>query len=154
MEHSSANSETAAETHRLLLNHSVFIIWDDKYNLGVSILDEQHRGIVTMINSLHFGIRHRYIENTFAPIVQMMSDYTRIHFEIEEAYLEMLDFSHAKRHHDLHHELMEQLLHTGKKSLYNKDPQDFLEFLKGWWISHICKEDLLFRDYLLGHFNG
>ncbi len=141
----------AAAVHQLLLNHNVFIKWDVKYSLGIPILDEQHRGIVTTINSLHFGIRHHYIENTFAPIIEMMSDYTRIHFEIEEAYLEMLDFSQAKRHHELHGELMEQLLHTGKMSLYNKDPHHFLDFLKSWWISHICNEDLQFRDHLLGH---
>ncbi len=147
-------NEAQANTHHLLLNHNLFIIWDNKYNLGIPILDEQHRGIVTMINSLHFGIQHNYIENTFAPIIQMMSDYTQIHFEIEEAFLEMLDFSQAKRHHDLHRELMEELNHTGKKSLYNNDPHHFLDFLKGWWISHICNEDLLFRDYLMGHYDG
>ncbi len=149
-----SGSEAAANTHSLLLNHNIFIKWDDKYNLGIPILDEQHRGIVTMINSLHFGIRYNYIENTFAPIIQMMSDYTQVHFEIEEAFLEMLDFSHAKKHRALHRELMDKLTHAGKMSLYNKDPHHFLDFLKGWWISHICSEDLHFRDYLLGHFNG
>ncbi len=150
----SISHNEAADTHHLLLNHNRFIIWEDKYNLGIPILDEQHRGIVTLINSLHFGIQHHYIENTFAPVIEMMNDYTRIHFEIEEAFLEMLDFSRAERHRKLHHELMEQLLHVGNKSLYNKDPYPFLDFLKGWWISHICSEDLLFRDYLIGGAGG
>ncbi len=46
--------------HDLLLNHNVFIVWEDKYNVGIPIIDEQHRGIVTTINSLHFGIQHDY----------------------------------------------------------------------------------------------
>jgi hemerythrin len=31
----------------------------------------------------------------------------------------------------------------------DKDPYPFMDFLKNWWIDHICNEDLIFRDYLV-----
>jgi hemerythrin len=134
---------------KVLLEHHVFISWDPKYNLGIPIIDEQHRGIVTTINSLHFGIQNNFINSTFAAIVQMMMDYTKIHFEIEEAFLETINYSQAKEHKELHNILLDQLVSTGKQSLSNKDPKQFMDFLKSWWINHICDEDLKYKDYLV-----
>lgn len=144
-----SGTETQNEIHKILLNHNIFIVWSPQYNLGIPIIDEQHRGIVTTINSLHFAIQNHYIQKTFASIIRMMNDYTRIHFKVEEAFFEKVDFAHASRHRELHDELMEQLLYTGKQSLLNRNPHQFMDFLKSWWISHICNEDLLFRDYLI-----
>ena len=134
------------EVHDIMSDHNLFIVWEPRFNLGIPIIDEQHRGIVTTINSLYFGIRNHFVHNTFAAIVQMMNEYTRIHFEVEETFLEKIDYSNAQKHRALHAELMEQLMYTGRQSLLNGDPNQFLEFLKGWWISHICCEDLLYRD--------
>jgi hemerythrin len=117
--------------------------------LGIPIIDEQHWGIVTTINTLHFGILYNFVNTTFAAIVQMMNDYTKIHFDIEEAFLEKINYSQAKEHRELHNKLLEELASTGKESLSNKDPKQFLDFLKSWWIDHICNEDLLYKDYLV-----
>ncbi len=149
MENNLSGKAGRNEAHHIMLDHNLFIVWEPRFNLGIPIIDEQHRGIVTTINSLYFGIRNHFIQNSFAAVVQMMNDYTRIHFEVEEAFLEKLDYSHAQKHREQHAELMEQLLHTGKHSLLNGDPNQFLDFLKGWWISHICCEDLFYRDYLV-----
>ncbi len=137
------------ETRKILLHHNVFIVWEEKYNIGIPIIDEQHRGIVTTINSLHFGINNNYFSETFAPFVEMITDYTRIHFQIEENFMEQIDPAFAAGHRELHDKLLSQLMFTGHKSQYDKDPKEFLGFLKNWWINHICNEDLMFRNYLL-----
>ena len=137
------------EIHPILLTHNIFIVWKPEYNLGIPIIDEQHRGIVTTINSLCFGIQHHHMKDMLAPIVDIMFDYTRIHFSIEEKYLEAIDFPNAKKHHELHSELSQKLIKIGKDSLVHKDSSQFMDFLKQWWINHICSEDLIFRDHLL-----
>ncbi len=148
MEKSILVREAGHEPHKILFGHNVFIHWDDKYNLGIPIIDEQHRGIVTTINSLYFGIQNHFISHSFASIVQMMYDYTRIHFEVEEAFFKAMNFIHAEEHCVLHGELMEELTIRGKESLLKGNPNQFMDFLKGWWIHHICREDLRYRDYL------
>jgi len=132
----------------VLLEHNVFIVWKPEYNLGIPIIDEQHRGIVTTINSLHFGMQNKYIKNMLDPIIDMMYDYTCIHFQVEEAFLEKIDFPNAKVHHKLHRELSSKLAGIGRKSMFDKDPCQLMDFLRQWWINHICCEDLKFRDYL------
>ena len=143
------DEEKKNEHHLNLLDHNVFIVWKPEYNLGIPIIDEQHRGIVTTINSLYFWMHNNYIKNLLPPIIDMMYDYTQIHFQIEENFLEMIDFPNAQKHHKLHHELSFELKSVGRKSMLDKNPYRFMDFLKEWWINHICCEDLIFRDYLL-----
>lgn len=133
----------------ILLNHNLFIVWKPEYNLGIPIIDEHHRGIVTTINSLHFGMQNSYAKDMLAPIIDMMNDYTRIHFHIEEAFLEKMSFPNVERHRGLHNDLTVKLHEAGRNSALDKDPQQFMDFLKTWWINHICHEDLIFRDYLV-----
>ncbi|MDR0491415.1 MAG: hemerythrin family protein [Oscillospiraceae bacterium] len=141
--------ETASGSRRILLEHNVFIVWKPEYNLGIPIIDEQHRGIVTTINSLHFGMQNNYIRDFLIPIIDMMHDYTRIHFQIEEHFLEAIDFPNATLHHELHLDLSSKLSSTGWRSMLDKDPYQFMDFLKNWWIDHICSEDLIFRNFLI-----
>jgi hemerythrin len=132
-----------------LLEHNVFIVWKLEYNLGIPIIDEQHRGIVSIINSLHFGLQNNCGKDMFSPIIGMIHNYTRIHFQIEENFLEKIDFPNAKKHHELHLDLSSRLYDAEKNSLLDKDPYQFMDFLKSWWINHICNEDLIYRNYIL-----
>jgi hemerythrin len=130
-----------------MLKHNVFIVWNPEYNLGIPIIDEQHRGIVSTINSLHFGLQNNYGKDMFSPIIDMMHNYTRIHFQLEESFLEKIDSPNAKRHHELHRDLSSKLDDIGRDITLNKDPYQFMDFLKNWWINHICNEDLIYKDY-------
>jgi hemerythrin len=31
--------------------------------------------------------------------------------------------------------------------MFDRDPHQFMEFLKTWWLGHICDEDLKYKDY-------
>ena len=132
-----------------MLKHNVFIMWKPDYNLGIPIIDEQHRGVVTIINSLYYGIQNKYIEDMLIPIIEMINDYTKIHFQIEEDFLENCRFPTIAEHRALHEELMVKLTEIGKRSMLDQDPYRFLDFLKKWWIDHICIEDQKFRDFLI-----
>jgi hypothetical protein len=54
----------------------------------------------------------------------------------------------VKYTNDLHDELKRALSNVGNKSMWEHNPQEFLEFLKNWWIDHICNKDRVFRDYI------
>ena len=144
----SVTDEKKHETQRLFLDHNVFIVWKPEYNLGIPIIDEHHRGIVSIINSLHFGMQNNYIEDILPPIIEMMHDYARIHFQIEEDFHEKMEYPNAKKHRELHRELTDKMDKLGKHSISDKDSHQFMDFLKKWWISHICNEDMLFRQHL------
>jgi len=144
----SVSSDKANETHRLFLEHNVFIVWKPEYNLGIPIIDEHHRGIVSIINSLHFGMQNNYVKDILSPIVEMMDDYSRIHFRTEEDFLEKIEYPNLKSHRELHHELSVQSKKLGRDSILDRDSQHYMTFLKQWWINHIRVEDLQFKEHL------
>jgi len=136
------------ELQTALLKHNVFIVWKPEYNLGVPIIDEQHRGIVTIINSLGFSIQNECIKNTLKPTVDMMESYAQIHFQTEEAFFDILNYPYAEEHKKAHEGLAYKLGSTGASSVLHRDPHQLMGFLKDWWIGHICEEDMKYRDYL------
>jgi hemerythrin len=131
-----------------LFTHNVLIVWKPEYNLGIPIVDEQHRGIVTIINSLFYGMQNRHGEDLLMPVYGMIDDYTRIHFNIEENFLEKCNYPKLTEHKKFHRELIDKLNKVGKESLRQRDPQEFFTFLKEWWIDHICNKDREFLEYL------
>ena len=131
--------------HHSVMEHNIFIVWRPEYDLGIPIIDEQHRGIVSTINSLYFGMQNKHGESMLAPIIGMVREYTRIHFDIEEDFQRKCEYPMASHHSKLHNELTKTLSTIGKDSISHRDPYEFMEFLKKWWIDHICHKD---RDFL------
>ncbi|MDR0447806.1 MAG: bacteriohemerythrin [Treponema sp.] len=132
-----------------LLHHNVLIVWRPEYNLGIPIIDEQHRGIVTTINSFHYAMQHKHGESMLHPVIAMVKEYTHIHFEVEENFLKYCEFPDLENHIVMHNELRHELTKIGGKSLMNQNPYQFMDFLKKWWIDHICEKDRVFHEYLL-----
>jgi len=132
-----------------MLNHSLFIVWKPEYDLGIPIIDEQHKGIVSTINSLFYAMQCKHGEHVLKSVINMVTEYTHIHFDVEEDLLNKAEFSDFKKHKEWHNELKRALANVGPKSLWDHSPKEFLEFLKNWWIDHICEKDRIFRDYYL-----
>ena len=130
-----------------LIDCNIFIVWKPEYNLGIPIIDEQHRGIVSTINSLHYAMQHKLGENMLLPIINMVREYTHIHFDVEEDLLKKDGFPGLAYHRSLHQELIGELAHIGQKCLEDHDPYHFLEFLKNWWIKHICDKDRVYLNH-------
>ena len=131
-----------------LFKHDVFIVWKPEYNLGIHVVDEQHRGIVTIINSLYYGMQNKHADHLLMPVYEMVHEYTRIHFEIEEDFLKKCGYPKLEEHKKLHNELITKLAKVGRESLHLHDSNEFLNFLKEWWIDHICDKDREFLNYL------
>ena len=138
-----------SKNHYGLFNQDVFIEWKPEYNLGIPIIDEQHRGIVTTINSLYYGMQNNHGEDMLTPVIAMVHEYTYLHFEVEEDFLRYYKYPNLKQHQELHSELVDELSIIKEKSMWDQDPQKFLEFLKKWWIEHICENDREFLKYLI-----
>ena len=130
-------------------DHSIFIIWKPEYDLGIPIIDEQHRGVVSIINSLYYGMKNNYVKSFLEPVINMLHDYTQIHFQVEESFFVSSGFPDANSHIELHQALMSKLAEVGRKSMLDKDPYQLMDFLKKWWINHICESDMLYRSYII-----
>lgn len=60
------------------------LVWEDSFSVGVALLDEQHRRVIEMINSL---AEARLEREVLSETLVKMLDYAREHFEAEEHLL-------------------------------------------------------------------
>lgn len=130
---------------------NLLIVWTDINQTGVPIIDQQHYGIVGIINSLFFFIRHKQGNKVLIPTITMIEQYTKIHFATEEKLLKKVGYPDFDEHKKLHDELIDQSLKIANQYKLNKDPSNYLMFLKDWWTDHINKHDRLYIDHLRSH---
>jgi hemerythrin-like metal-binding domain len=129
--------------------NNLLIVWNPSDNLGIPIIDEQHRGIVATINSLHYLHRTKRTREMLNAIINMIREYTRIHFLTEETILAETGYPHLNAHRELHARLISKTFIVGNDSLLMNDPVKFLDFLKDWWHNHIHGQDRLYAEHVI-----
>jgi hemerythrin-like metal-binding protein len=130
----------------------LLIIWNESFLTGVDIIDEQHRGIVSIINSLHFA---QPMPNAcfLQPTAAMIMGYTQIHFATEIMLLKEAAYPRLQEQMHQHDQLIaeaDRLLQAGLKN--GGDPGEFLDFLKDWWQVHIMHEDMAYSGFMRDYF--
>jgi len=125
------------------MNNNLYITWKEEYNTGISIIDEQHRGIISTINSLYHFIQDGHGDDILDSTMLTLEQYIKIHFQTEEALLEKANYPEYDSHVELHKKWNERTRMLSLKE--NTDPTVILKFLKNWWMEHINIED---RKYI------
>lgn len=132
------------------MNTNLLIVWNESDNLGIPIIDEQHRCVVSTINSLYCFLRTKSAKKMLNPVINSIREYTKIHFYTEERILADTGYPHLLAHQELHAKLTAKALSVGNESILMGDPQAFLLFLKEWWLNHIRQQDRLYVAYVIG----
>ena len=144
MEKNTHDEGSKREVRNPVVDHQILFVWTPECELGIPIIDEQHRGIVTTINSLYYAVYHNLGDHMILPVVGMVNEYTRIHFEVEEKFLTDYHYPDLASHRQLHYQLVQEMAAIGTESMSHHTPYPFLDFLKDWWREHICVEDRKF----------
>jgi len=127
----------------------LYIIWTEENEIGVPIIDEQHRSIVATINTLHYYIMKESGERIVKNILIMLEDYTKVHFKTEEELMRRAKYPDWERHFDFHVALSNKTKHIHHNIREEKDADTVLLFLKEWWINHINHEDRRYVPYVI-----
>jgi hemerythrin len=129
-----------------MLTNNLYIVWSKQNETGIPIIDEQHRAIVSTINSLFYFIQDGHAMDVLRPTLTLLAQYTKIHFSTEEALLRKAGYEDFDNHVELHHALVKRTVEVTQESINEKNPSLLLGFLKDWWIHHINEED---REYVV-----
>jgi hemerythrin-like metal-binding protein len=130
------------------MKNNLYIIWHENNNLGISIIDEQHRGIISTINSLYHFIQSGQGEEIIKPTLIMLLQYTTIHFSTEEALMKEAGYPAVAKHIIMHKALLEKTRKLSIEANRDQDSDAVLSFLKDWWLGHITKEDKKYAPFL------
>ena len=131
----------------------LFIRWEEEvHKTGLTILDEQHRGLVSLINSFYFHKNDPFIERILVPTALMTINFAKIHFITEQELMTEAAYPEAEDHILVHEKLFKDLINVEMKSRKAKDADGFLAFLKTWWVEHVNDYDRRYVPHLKAYF--
>jgi hemerythrin-like metal-binding protein/diguanylate cyclase (GGDEF)-like protein len=125
-----------------------FVHWDANYAAGISILDEQHRGLFDLANQLGHelltGLTGERLHATFGRLVAAV----RHHFHTEDELLLQHPAAQAEGHSELHDRLLADLQNLRSK-LEHPSVALTLRYLEDWLLQHIQGADQQVAQALL-----
>ena len=119
------------------------IQWTDKYSVGIKEIDNQHQGLVIIINELFTYMSEGRAKDKLHDIFNHLTDYTKIHFRFEETMLFKYAYSEIDQHKAEHQKFIKKLEDLKSEFLNNKITisLEVLNFLKDWLLNHILISD-------------
>lgn len=117
--------------------------WTDSLSLGIETIDAEHRKLVSLSNDLIASVRTGN-KDKIKKCFQQLREYTVVHFNNEEQYMEQIRYPDMSSHKQEHIELKNRVKQY-QESLYryaDVDPRDVQEFIKHWLIDHVIYTDM------------
>jgi hemerythrin len=130
-----------------------FLYWGPQLSLGVSTFDDEHMGLIAVINELHDSMQAGQGKDVLGKILDKLIDYTVRHFEHEEIELTRHGYPQLREHKSQHEKLKQKVaefknrLSIGYSGLI---AVEMLKFLKTWLEQHIQQEDKAYAKFLNG----
>jgi hemerythrin len=137
----------------IIMSDNMIVEWDDRYSIGIPLVDEQHKELIRLTNSLYESCLQgdEAARESFKAAIRELVDYVKFHFGAEEQILKNINYpefaGHKKRHEDFVRQVLGEVknFEEGKKFV----PNVFVRFLKDWILTHIAMEDKKYAEYIL-----
>jgi len=119
------------------------INWSDDLSVRVQEIDEQHKKLIHMINTLHDAMKAGQAKQTLEKTLQDLAGYAVYHFQTEEKYMQQFKFSGFQPHKLKHDAFVKKVTvfqedyRTGKLGL----SLEVMNFLRDWITTHIKETD-------------
>lgn len=127
------------------------VAWDDKMSVGVDVLDDDHRRLLDMFNSLlENGVARRNKE-ALSALLGDLREYTQVHFAREEGYMQRNAFPDLDAHMAAHRYFVDEVeklcrdFEGGNETMLRID---LILLLKDWLIEHIQSTDRQYKPYV------
>jgi hemerythrin len=130
-----------------------YLDWSDHFSVNINEIDEQHRKLMEMINTLHEAMVARQGREAQKIIIAAMVDYAHNHFALEERYMRESTFPWYATH-KLEHEAFTVKALELQKKVSNDGfvlTLEILNFLKDWLQEHILGTDMQYVEHLNRH---
>ena len=125
------------------------IIWGEDFSVGVRVLDEQHKQIVTMVNTLIEMSNAKIGSEIISDTLTKMTLYAINHFSKEEEYMLEYNYPEYSIQKKQHSEFKRKTVDFCMETMAHKEtvPAEIFMYLKSWWTNHILKEDMKYKKY-------
>lgn len=126
--------------------------WKDRFNINYKDIDDQHRGLIAILNDLIDLVEGRGEPALVTQIFHRLFEYSLVHFATEERYMERALYPGLAAHKAAHATFMMKLVEFNE-TYDATDPRLLdaaLDFLRGWYLGHIMGLDMEYQPHLQG----
>ncbi len=119
-------------------------------SVNVSVIDEQHKQLIEIINKLNSAISDHAARPILDEVFDELTEYTKKHFSMEEAFLQQVDYPQTAAHKEEHDGFIYKLIsfrndfENGSQIVSTK----IVDFLYGWLVGHIQGSDKAYSALL------
>ena len=120
--------------------------WTDDFNTHLPTVDDQHHGLVDLINALGESLGEHHVDRKqMDALFVELAEYAKKHFDDEEQLMESsgIDRRHIERHKQIHARFLRDvnsLYSAGGEHIENSG-SDVLDYLTHWLTLHILRQD-------------
>ena len=130
------------------------IKWSPGLEIGIELIDDQHRGLVELVNMLHETVhssdmspdeKHLVLEEILSDLIS----YTKMHFRSEEEYMEEINYPDLDSHRKEHERFTGAVGNFRDK--FQEGGEELLkevsEYMADWLIKHVKGRDSDLKNY-------
>ncbi|WP_067518638.1 bacteriohemerythrin [Endozoicomonas ascidiicola] len=126
-----------------------YLPWKDEYSLGIDIVDEQHRGLIGIVNTFYYHVSLGNVDMVMVPTLELLRKYGAIHFATEEAMMKEMNYPQLAEQQEEHQALLEKTEQIAASISSENDVWKVMPFLKRFWMDHILTDDREFAECYL-----
>lgn len=120
-------------------------VWNDSMEIGISDVDQQHKGLVEVVAELEGALGFEGQEQVVLNTMYKMEMYTREHFAFEKGFMTAVGFPDLVEHRKEHQAFVQKILDYKESVAVGHVPtSDLASFLSSWLVDHIQGTD---RDF-------
>ncbi len=126
------------------------MVWSRVLSVGVDEIDEDHRKLVGIFNTLNHSVVARESQEYLAAVLEELINCTVWHFSHEERLMLKYRYAEAVEHKAEHRELIQSARDLQQKILQAGGPvtDEHIVFLERWLTEHILTADMRLGSFL------
>ncbi len=140
------------------------IVWQDHWDLGIEIMDAEHRALIAALNRLIEDFAQAPLSSedpqtslraqALMEALEAFGIQARAHFDHEERFMRAIDYphlgAHASEHALLHAEFIEMLRAWKQQRITRLDAETLIA-LRRWLVGHLLDADREYAQYYYTH---
>ena len=126
------------------------IAWNDEFTVGVKSIDDQHRHLFEVVNTLDEAIEKHRGQRVMDEVLRELVGYTQEHFAFEEKLMAEAGYPDLAAHQAKHRQIIQKI----ERFEYELNVEGYRisrevrDFLQHWLMTHIAEEDKAYMEVL------